>query len=130
MTYTLVYNSTTIVRDADGAQIPADSANVDYQNYLAWVMAGNRATPATPPPAPVPSCQLWQLQAVLTPAQWTTVLSAVTAANNPALTAFASRGDSVIPGNSVTLISLGAAIGMTPTQVAATVAQAALVVIP
>lgn len=130
MTYTLVYNSTAIACDTDGAFIPADGANTDYVAYLAWVMAGNRPTPATQPPAPVPQCELWQLQAVLSPAQWTSVMAAVAATNNPALTAFASRGDSLIPGDSLTLISLGAAIGLTPAQVLATVAQATLVSIP
>lgn len=130
MTYTLAYGSTFIIRDADGAVIPADQANTDYTTYLAWVRAGNRPTAATQPPAPVPQCELWQLQAVLSPAQWTSVMAAVAAANNPALTAFASRGDSLIPGDSLTLISLGAAIGLTAAQVLATVAQATLVSIP
>jgi hypothetical protein len=38
-----------LVRDEDGACIPADPANTDYANYLAWVEAGNTATPYAPP---------------------------------------------------------------------------------
>ena len=40
----------TIVRDEDGAFIPTDPDNVDYQRYLAWLDEGNEPTPYTPPP--------------------------------------------------------------------------------
>ena len=51
MTYTLT-NSTTIIRDTDNAFIPADPANTDYQQYLAWVAEGNTPNPYIAPPAP------------------------------------------------------------------------------
>lgn len=43
--YTLILNSNAI-RRSDGAFIPDDPNNVDYQTYLAWVAAGNTADPA------------------------------------------------------------------------------------
>ena len=48
MTYTLTAHPNTIVRDVDGAFIPDDPANLDYQDYLAWLDADNAPTPYTP----------------------------------------------------------------------------------
>ena len=50
MTYTLTAHPNIIVRDIDGAFIPADEANVDYVDYLWWLEDGNEPTPYTPPP--------------------------------------------------------------------------------
>ncbi len=130
MTYTLIANSTSVTRDADSATIPADPRNADWQTYQVWLAAGNTPTPAPTPPAPVPSCQLWQLQSVMTAAQWTAVGAAVAALNNPAVSAFFAHGTNVIPASSTTLLSLGAAIGLTADQVTALVASASAVSIP
>ena len=40
-----------VKRDVDGAFVPFDKANMDYQGYLAWLDAGNKPTPYTPSPA-------------------------------------------------------------------------------
>lgn len=62
MTYTLTLNS-SITRDADGAAIPADEANTDYQAYLAWLAEGNTPNPYVPPPAPPPLTAAEKLEA-------------------------------------------------------------------
>ena len=36
----------TIIRTTDGASIPIDSRNRDYQDYLEWVADGNTAEAA------------------------------------------------------------------------------------
>ena len=96
----------------------------------AQIAAGTTPTPYTPPPPPVPTCQLWQLQAVMTAAQWTAAENAVTALNNPAVSAFFAHGTNVIPADSTTLLALGTAIGLTADQVTAMVQQASSVSIP
>lgn len=47
-TYSLT-NGTSILR-SDGASIPPDPTNVDYQAFLVWQAAGNVPTPYVAPP--------------------------------------------------------------------------------
>lgn len=47
-----ILSAEQILRLADGACIPVDARNRDYQDYLAWVALGNTALPADPPPPP------------------------------------------------------------------------------
>jgi hypothetical protein len=61
MTYTQVWDHMNnaphtgmIQRDHDGAFIPADPDNIDYQEYLAWYEEGNEPKSATPPETTLP----------------------------------------------------------------------------
>jgi hypothetical protein len=38
-----------VLRSTDGASIPADPGNLDYQAFLTWQAAGNVPQPADPP---------------------------------------------------------------------------------
>jgi len=59
MAYSLTPDPQTIIRDEDGAFIPADPDNTDYRDYLAWLEEGNQpnAGPGTPTPKPTPAAK-------------------------------------------------------------------------
>jgi hypothetical protein len=61
MTYTQCWDhlrnqpsDSIIQRDEDGAFVPFDEANIDYQDYLAWLDEGNQPTPCSPPATTLP----------------------------------------------------------------------------
>lgn len=47
--YTII-NSNVIQRHSDGAYIPIDQGNTDYQKYLKWIAEGNTAQTLSTPP--------------------------------------------------------------------------------
>jgi hypothetical protein len=49
MTYTLITNQAGVRRDGDGALIPSDPRNMDWQAYQAWLAEGNAPAPAPGP---------------------------------------------------------------------------------
>lgn len=48
-------DATLVMRLADGAVIPRDEANTDYQQFLAWEADGGEAQPADPVVEPGPT---------------------------------------------------------------------------
>jgi hypothetical protein len=48
-------SETMILRDEDGAFIPLNPDNTDYQEYLAWLDEGNEPTIYTPPNTTLPA---------------------------------------------------------------------------
>lgn len=57
--------SDSIQRLADGVSIPTDTGNRDYQEYLAWIAAGNTPEPADPAVQPPATCSPWQIRKAL-----------------------------------------------------------------
>ena len=127
--YTLIAHSNSVTR-ADGATVPDDPQNIDWQAYQGWLAAGNTPAAAPAPPVAIPSCQLWQLQAVLTAAQWSAAMNAIAAMNNPIISAFAAHGSNVIPANSTTLAALAVDVGIDPATLPALISQASTIAIP
>jgi hypothetical protein len=52
-----------VQRLRDTAFIPFDSANKDYQEYLAWLEEGNQPLPPDPEPTPEPLTAQQKLEA-------------------------------------------------------------------
>lgn len=48
--YTLTGSEAIVLRDEDGATIPNDPGNRDWQDYQKWLADGNTPNPYVPPP--------------------------------------------------------------------------------
>ena len=53
--YQIIQNSPGVIRTTDGAHIPSDPGNRDWQEYQWWLAAGNAPLPAKVPSLVVPS---------------------------------------------------------------------------
>lgn len=68
MSYSYTLTNNALAADAqpvirsDGAVIPNDPHNADWQACLAWLAAGNTPNPAPAAPAPAPSCTALQFR--------------------------------------------------------------------
>ncbi len=73
MSYTL--STSGVVRDSDGASIPNDPRNADWQAFQEWQQAGGVPNPALPQEAPPVELRALDLLALFTPAQQDAVIA-------------------------------------------------------
>ena len=116
---TLAYSLTSsalIQRASDGAFIPPDTYNLDYQAYLAWVADGNTAAPyVAPPPAPL-SATPYQFRAGLTAAGIRTqVETAVASASQSVKDSYAYA--QLFNETDPFIVQMSTSLGMTTAQV-------------
>jgi hypothetical protein len=114
-------------RAADGAFIPADPLNMDWQAVQRWCEAGNSlGDPApAPPPSPPPEVALWQARAALAAHGLIDAANAAVAASgNPALKAAWEYGN-IIRRESPAIATLGAALSLDAAAIDALFIEAA-----
>ena len=69
-----------VIRVADGASIPPDPSNRDWQAFEAWRAAGNEPLEADPPPPPVIEVSAFRLKLLVERRGLTATLEAALAA--------------------------------------------------
>lgn len=148
MTYTLLPNSSSVRRDADGATIPDDPNNADWRAYQAWLGLGNIPTPAVTPVLPPLSIEAWQgisvmLSTAYDPSRaqpayasvvagktnlFAAVEALVTASGNPSMIAYFQHAPTFTYGDA-SISALAGYLGLTDNEVLAMFQAAAALTI-
>jgi len=108
-----------ILRMVDGAFIPPDLANTDYQQYLIWLAEGNTPDPYVPPPPPIPSTVTrFQALAVLAAGGYlSTIKTYIVTLGEDNITRLAWENAADWERTSPTLNALAAMLGLSDAQV-------------
>lgn len=112
-------DTTLIIRIDDGAYIPADPANTDYQQYIAWLAEGNTPEPyvASPPPIPQSVTRFQALATLSSAGHLPTIRAHIATLDQDDIVRLAWENASEWERTSPTLAALAAMLGLTDTEV-------------
>lgn len=112
-------NSEIIIRIADGAFIPPDLGNIDYQQYLEWLDESNTPEPYVPPPPPIPTTvtRFQALAALSAGGYLPTIRTYISALDQDDITRLAWENAADWERTSPTLNALAVMLGLTESQV-------------